>query len=553
MRRVLLGGLVGVIGMMAAPAVAQERPAAGTRAAQLGRPVAIPDADPANVTPAGLFSRGQTTPGATVPQPMQPGTTGTPMPGVAQPGGTVLPPPRPVGTPNPSVTEMRDPAGRIIPQPGATMGTPVVVPNGTPMPGGAVLVPSVGPGGVPVLQPTMDDPLFGAGPTEFPGFPALNRLATPGKFWATGEYLLWWTRSAQLPTLVTTSSPQYRGYLGVGDTQSVFGDQSFGQSLHSGARFGGGMWFGDQQCRGIDSRFFFLGQNGNEFTVNSGQVPVLARPFFNINGDPALLPTVTGIRPSPIGPLSELVALPGFAMGGVGVQLQNDLWGYDINYRRALAVACNGCGRLDGLIGFRGLTFNEQLTITESIQRVPGSDMTIGSPAIGAVVTDSFRTENNFYGGQIGLTGELRRGRWSVDGRATIAFGQVFQKAIINGSQVVAYQNGGVAQFQGGLLALPGANIGEFTQNKFAVLPEIGVNIGYNVTPHLRVFVGYNFLYLSSVLRPGNVIDTAVDAARIPNFGLPATPVAGYVRPAPQLRTTDFFAQGISFGLQWSW
>jgi hypothetical protein len=86
-------------------------------------------------------------------------------------------------------------------------------------------------------------------------------------------------------------------------------------------------------------------------------------------------------------------------------------------------------------------------------------------------------------------------------------------------------------------------------------MPEVGVNVGYQVTTHLRVFAGYNFLYLSNVIRPGDAIDPLVDAARIPNFPLPGNPapLAGITRPSPLVRTSDFWAQGISFGLQFNW
>ena len=173
---------------------------------------------------------------------------------------------------------------------------------------------------------------------------------------------------------------------------------------------------------------------------------------------------------------------------------------------------------------------------------------------ISGVINDSFRTENRFHGGQVGLTGEVRRGRWYVDGRASIAFGTVFQRADVGGGQQLLFANGAVGQYQGGLLAVPGANIGAFTQNKFAVAPEVSLNFGYHLTPNMRVFVGYNFLYLSSVLRPGNVIDTNIDAARIPNFVVPGNPAPlPFPRPQPQFNTTDFFAQGINWGVQWTW
>ena len=99
-----------------------------------------------------------------------------------------------------------------------------------------------------------------------------------------------------------------------------------------------------------------------------------------------------------------------------------------------------------------------------------------------------------------------------------------------------------------------GANIGRYTQNQFSVVPEVGVNIGYQVTSRLRLFVGYNFLYLGNALRPGAMIDTNIDAARIPNF--PAGGAAsrsGFAQPTPQFHLSDYFVQGISFGVQFRW
>ncbi|MFO0823686.1 MAG: BBP7 family outer membrane beta-barrel protein [Gemmataceae bacterium] len=72
---------------------------------------------------------------------------------------------------------------------------------------------------------------------------------------------MWWTQAASVPVLVTTSSPQYSGRLGVGDTIPLVSGP-FGQTFHSGARFTLGRWFGDDQIRGIDIRGFFLGQSG---------------------------------------------------------------------------------------------------------------------------------------------------------------------------------------------------------------------------------------------------------------------------------------------------
>jgi hypothetical protein len=102
---------------------------------------------------------------------------------------------------------------------------------------------------------------------------------------------------------------------------------------------------------------------------------------------------------------------------------------------------------------------------------------------------------------------------------------------------------------------VPGANIGRFSQDKFAVVPEVGLNIGWQATERMKLFVGYNFLYLSSALRPGGAIDPRLDAARVPNLLPPGSgaPLAGVIRPAPQFNTDGYFIQGISFGMSYRW
>jgi hypothetical protein len=540
MRRILFGGLGLALGFLAPPAVGQDsRPNTSPpqqRAARLGAPVAVPESQPADpdVTPAGLLRRrvDVAIPSQTAPVVVGPGgripahgmivgvpvTGGIPV-GIPSTGTTAAPTWRPAGS-APLATEDR----------------------GGDAPTGAyhTIVPSVVPGGGGLLgpQPVLDSPLYGCEPT---GMPAVGRVAGCGKWRVSGEYLMWWTRAASLPALVTTSSLPFNGRIGVGDTRVLVGDNGFGQTFHSGARFSAVRWFGDNECRGLDARLFFLGQAASSATFTTGQYPLLARPFINPNpGTPFF------------GSDSEVISAIGLASGGVTVELENRVWGAEANYRRYLLG--NACARVDGLVGYRYLNVNEELRITENLVRTPNSTLPPGSQFLSATVIDQFKTENHFHGGQIGLTGELRRGRWSIDGRASIAFGNLNRVAEISGGQSVAFLNGTVQNFSGGLLAIPGANIGRFSDNVFAVVPEVGVNVGYQLTSHLRVFVGYNFLYLSNALRPGDVIDPVVDPARVPNFlATPATPIPGQPRPAPQFRSAGFYAQGISFGLRYDW
>jgi hypothetical protein len=131
----------------------------------------------------------------------------------------------------------------------------------------------------------------------------------------------------------------------------------------------------------------------------------------------------------------------------------------------------------------------------------------------------------------------------------------VYQSLEVNGSQRLVTTTGAIQNAEGGLLALPNANIGMYTQRRYGFAPEANLTLGVYLTPNLRFGVGYNFLYLNSVLRPADQIDTVVDLTRIPNF--PVTPTPNAVNPArPRalpLRTTEIYATGITFSLQWTW
>jgi hypothetical protein len=76
------------------------------------------------------------------------------------------------------------------------------------------------------------------------------------------------------------------------------------------------------------------------------------------------------------------------------------------------------------------------------------------------------------------------------------------------------------------------------------VVPEVGVKLGYNVAPALELTVGYDFLFISNVIRPTDQIDR--------NFskGLPflQDPTAT-VGPTRRFKTTSFYAQGVTLGV----
>jgi hypothetical protein len=349
------------------------------------------------------------------------------------------------------------------------------------------------------------------------------------RFYASGEYLLWWLQGQQVPVPATTSNPQDFGILGAPSTQVLFGGNGINTGPFSGGRFTVGYVLGCREA--IEITGFFLGPRAANFSTASFDHPVIGRPFMEVNNGQES---------------AQLTALPGVAAGMLTIHAPTFLWGLEGNLRCLLCCGCNW--RLSALAGFRNINLDERLTITENIQGLSTAPPPFTNQTI--TVIDSFRTQNHFYGGQGGIAGRWYWGRWSLDGWGKVALGANVQILDISGSQRFVSPTGVVQNFTGGLLAEP-SNIGHFSHTVFSVVPEVGLNVGYQIRPYLRGFVGYNFLYWSNVIWPGTSIDRGIDVTQIPNFPLnPApAPVAGR-HPAPIFHEVGFWAQGITFGLE---
>src|SRR5262249_34874117 len=126
-----------------------------------------------------------------------------------------------------------------------------------------------------------------------------------------------------------------------------------------------------------------------------------------------------------------------------------------------------------------------------------------------------------------------------------------------NGVLTVIQANGTVTNFKGGLLALP-SNIGSESRDRFSVVPEAGVSLGFAVMNGVRLSVGYNFLYWSSVVRPGDQIDRRLGVLQIPGSPPLPSPPFGPTLPTnptvPQrlFKDTDFWAHGLTVGLEFT-
>jgi hypothetical protein len=355
------------------------------------------------------------------------------------------------------------------------------------------------------------------------------------KFWVRAEYLLWSIRGDQTPALVTSSPPTSLGVLGKPGTSVLIGGNIDNDTM-SGGRFTLGMWCDPCQDWGVEATFLFLGSRSADYIAGSNGVPLLARPFFN---------TATGAQDAQLVANPAIPSLPSLLplTGRVTVHDTVRLWGAELN---GIMNLCRGCWyKVDLLGGFRFLQINDNLDIDENLL-VPASSPSFAGAAFG--LADHFNTHNDFYGGQVGIRSEFSWRRWVSDITFKLAMGDMHERVDINGSTLITPPGGTPTAFTGGLLAQP-TNIGQYNRDRFAVIPDIGINLGYQITDRWRAFVGFDALYVSNVARPGNEIDPVVNPSQLPSLG-GGRMLVGPARPAFTFRDTDFWAYGVNFGFE---
>jgi hypothetical protein len=356
----------------------------------------------------------------------------------------------------------------------------------------------------------------------------------PYRFWAKTDALVWWIKHADIPPLVTSGSPldAMPGVLGQPGTRTLLGG-TIDTETHLGGRVDLGYWFSCENICGLEGSFLLLPRRGADFFTSSPGFPILARPFIDAN---------TGME------TASLISFPFLQSGNIAVSLTDRLSTADLNFRFE-PWKCNTCCsgyHVALLAGFRYLEFSESLSITEN-------DNFLLAPILGgasmATIRDQFDARNFFYGGQVGVDTDFRYGKWSVELLTKVAVGETHEIVGIGGSRTLFAPSAGSAiTSPGGLLAL-GTNSGRFTRDRFAVLPEGNFNVGYQLSCHIRATVGYSFLYLSEVARPGDQIDRVINQTQIPSTAGAGT-LVGPARPAFSFKGTDLWAQGVNFGFE---
>ncbi|HZR87536.1 MAG TPA: BBP7 family outer membrane beta-barrel protein [Bradyrhizobium sp.] len=356
----------------------------------------------------------------------------------------------------------------------------------------------------------------------------------PPMWWVSGGGLVWAVKGAPLPPTLTTFAPGTPsattgagGALGIPGTIQLSPDR-MGFGALGGGQLAIGHWLQSDQRLGFEAGGFFLGSGGAGFAQSSNGSLPLRIPFTNV-------PPGAGF---PLGASSFVLADPGFASGGQTISASLRLWGVEGN---ALYRAYGAPGlTVSVLAGLRYLDLREHLSIVsaESLQATPTS----------YTGSDYFSTKNQFIGAQIGVKAEKQYGQFDGSAVAKVAVGDNYQTVSVSGTSLITGTGFGTPPglTPGGIFS-QATNIGQQSRNNFAVVPEVQLQAGYRMQSGVRVFVGYNFLYVSNVVRPGDQIDTTLNFTGNPAI-TPGSTLTGAARPAPMFNSSSLWAQGLTFG-----
>lgn len=228
--------------------------------------------------------------------------------------------------------------------------------------------------------------------------------------------------------------------------------------------------------------------------------------------------------------------IPGVVTGGSVAVGSTRLWGIESDLTMPFRIAPAFYGRF--LVGGRYLDLTDRVRVANALQLV-------ADPSAFAVGADQFSTRNQFAGPQIGATLGATWGRWSLEYTTKLATGFTHQVRNIDGSPLLAASVASPLLVPGPLLALP-SNISHETANRITLVPEVGLKSRLKLNSWCALTAGYWLLYWNKVLCPGDQMSPLVNVTQLPFHG----PVAGTLVPKPQFAHTDYFAQGMDFGIQ---
>ena len=219
----------------------------------------------------------------------------------------------------------------------------------------------------------------------------------PIGLWLDADYLLWWTKSNRVPSLVSRGVPPGSGAIGPAESTLLFPGSDGDWGARSGGKFDLGFWLCDNQKLGLEAGYFFLGTRrstlatGFEASATADpRSPAASAPrdsthpdghgndHDNDHGhghayghdhdhdpdpspDPNPAPDPGGSSPADPPP------------GTFAVTRSSFLQSADLNLLANVCCAC--CYRVDVLAGFRYLQLDEKLQVIQDFISSDGTEV----------------------------------------------------------------------------------------------------------------------------------------------------------------------------------
>jgi len=387
-----------------------------------------------------------------------------------------------------------------------------------------------------------------------PIFDQIGQATNTPRFYAGSDYLLWWVKGAPLSIPLVTTGPtsNHEGILNSSATTILYGasyspaqggndTQNF--NALSGVRLRLGYWLNNYVA--VEAGGFVLQQGNGNYYLSSDST---GNPGFGIPVYNSILYLPEGHCPpnqptcgTGVGEDRTPISIPGELYGSVAITNSLNLWGLNANGVVNFMRTPNW--DVSALVGVRYLNLSENFNLWTNLTGTTGLSTSFFSGMSG-YTDDDFNTRNQFYGGLLGLRAHGTYGRFSVETTETLALGVNHETINIYGYyDSVGFSISTSGNY--GIFAVP-QNSGITSSNKFAVVPEAQIKLGYDITPSITVTVGYDFLYISNVVRPTDQIDRNVIKGQFFQED-PGSTSTSY--PQRLDKTTDFYAQGVSVGL----
>jgi hypothetical protein len=369
--------------------------------------------------------------------------------------------------------------------------------------------------------PTVDDDLLSGRSVPLPGATA--------HFYAEAEALFFWFKPvcASVP-VVTVGDPRdaVPGAVGQPGTRIVVGGDpphKFEFPLTPGGRLTFGWDRGDGAV-GLTVSGFRMTQatNSQHFTSMANGYPNTYLPYQAPDNSAQALP----------------FTVPGVVAGGSESIGSTQLWGVGTDLTVPFVIPRESYTLVATfLVGGRYLDLTDQVRVNNALRLV-------GDPTAFATGSDRFSTRNQFAGPEVGATHGIGCGRWSAALTTKLAAGVTRQTRNIDGVPLQPGPATSPLLVPGPLLALP-SNVAHTQANRVTLVPEIAFKARFAVAPRCWLTAGYSLLYWNKVLCPGDQMSPVVNVTQLPGRG----PVVGPPDPKPKFAHTDYFAQGMDFGV----